>query len=419
MTGSGQASPRPRRPRKSDSPGAQNKARTVALLGGPRPEILAETQARGWRLLHLQHSNYVVPPRLEIDGALLLATYNDPRIRKALTRVRAAVRLGSAPAPEARRFPAVLPDQAAEGRLAAGHFAERGFRQVGYVGSRPLQELRPLFESFRDRSAELGMACHLLEIDRGALARSQDPHIMTKQRVFTEWLRSVPKPVGILAPNDSRAARYAFWTAEAGFNVPLEVAILGRGNMTEICESVTPTLSSIDPDKAGLARAACDLLARLMAGEPPPRKPVIVPPAVVVERESTRLLVTADPQLAAALRYLREHLREELSVDGVAREVGVSRRKLERAFQQHLHRGINDELRRIRLEEFCRLMLTTDRSIARLAPEVGFHNLANLYRAFKAACGMTPRQYRMRNAERGMRNGEGAEGGAEGGTRRP
>ena len=388
-----------KRPVLPGSPRAQRKPLTVALLATPCHEFLAEAQARGWRLLPMEYCGYAISPGREIDGALLGTSPSDPRIREMIARVRTAVRLSLASSSGRRRFPAILPDPAAEGRLAAGHFAERGFRHVAYVGSWPLQEGRRLFESFRDRATELGMTCHRLRISRGGHGRSTDSRIISKQRDFTDGLRTVPKPVGLLAPNDQRAARYAFWADEAGFNVPLEVAILGRGNRTEICDNVMPTLSSIDRNDADRIRAACELLARLMAGERPPRKPIIVPPAGIVERESTRLLAMPDPDVAAALRYLWDHLDQDLSVDDVACAVGVSRRKLERVFHRDLRHGVNDELRRKRLKELCRLMLTTDRSVARLAPTVGFRSLTNLYKAFHAAYGMTPRQYRRMNGQ--------------------
>ena len=377
----------------------RRKAPTVALGIGPSPRILAEAQQRGWRLVQLQYCRYVIPPGLEIEGALLETPIPDPRTRKILARVRAAVRIGVAPTRGDRRLPAILPDQAAEGRLAAEHFAERGFHHVGYVGNRPLQELRTLFERFRDRAAELGMKCHLLQITPVERVVDLDSCILSKQKTFTDWLRTVPQPLGLLAPNDKRAARYAMWAAEAGFRMPVDIAILGRGNRLEICESAVPPLSSIDMNAGGRIGAACDLLARLMAGEPPPRAPVIVPPTGIVERESTRLLATPDPDVAAALRYLWDHLAQDLSVNDVARAVGVARRKLERAFQRSLRRGINDELRRKRLEERCRLLLATDLPVAQLGPAVGFRSLTNLNRAFKAAHGMTPQQYRTRNAE--------------------
>ena len=122
----------------------------------------------------------------------------------------------------------------------------------------------------------------------------------------------------------------------------------------------------------------------------------MIAPRHVVERESTNVLATPDPKVAAALRYMWDHLDLDLSVDAIAHEVGVSRRTLECAFRKHLRRGINAELRRKRLEVFRELLISSDTPIADLAPMVGFRTMVHLQRSFRRAYGMSPRQFRAR-----------------------
>ena len=106
----------------------------------------------------------------------------------------------------------------------------------------------------------------------------------------------------------------------------------------------------------------------------------MIPPKGVVERETTDVLATPDPHVAAALRYMWDHLDLDLSVDDIAREVGVARRTLDRLFHTHLHRGVNAELRRKRLEVFRDLLISTELPIAELAPMVGFGTMVHLQR---------------------------------------
>ena len=84
----------------------------------------------------------------------------------------------------------------------------------------------------------------------------------------------------------------------------------------------------------------------------------------------------------------------ELSVDDVAEEVGVSRRSLERGFRQQLGRGVNEELRRKRLERCCELLLDTDLPLSEIVSMVGLRSKAYLHRAFLKAYGVTPGHYR-------------------------
>ncbi len=291
-------------------------------------------------------------------------------------------------------------DLAAQGRLAAEHFADRGFRQVGYVGNWPWSNAKPLYDAFRERAAELEIDCFLHQLRPGdAETETRAALYERRSREFAAWLHSVPHPLGLLTYDDSTAGKLCVMSRAAGFMVPEDVAILGRGNNTYTCETSPVVLSSIDEDYEALGRTAARLLKDLMSGGAIPPSHTMIPPKCVVERQSTNVLAVADPTVARALRFMWGHLEQDLSVNDVADEVGVSRQKLERAFRAHLHRGVNAELRRKRLEEFRRLLLSTDRPIADLAPLTGFRTMAHLHKTFRQVHGMSPRQYRTRGAK--------------------
>ena len=172
------------------------------------------------------------------------------------------------------------------------------------------------------------------------------------------------------------------------------VAVLGYGNWVQ-CEVAPVRLSSVDPGLDKRVKVAMRLLRRLMKGERGPKEPIMVPPAGIVERRSTSILAVADPTVRRALRFMWDHFEQDLSVEDVAHELGVNRRKLERAFQRELGRTVRDELRRKRLEAVCKLLRSTNDPIADIAPRVGYRSTQYLHRAFRAAYGMTPRTYRL------------------------
>jgi LacI family transcriptional regulator len=184
------------------------------------------------------------------------------------------------------------------------------------------------------------------------------------------------------------------WMRQAGLAIPNDVAVLVRGAHVDLCESSIPTLSSLVLDEETRTRAACDLLDRLMAGEPVPAAPIKIPPLGVVERESTNVLATADRVVAAALRYMWDHLDLDLSDESVAAAVGVSRRQLSRRFRSALGRSFTDELRRKRLDTLKELLRSTDLKVADLATKAGFRSATYLHRSFRKAFGMTPAKYR-------------------------
>ena len=367
---------------------------TVALALPPNPWIRGEALARGRRMVYLWHLFFHLPAQAAPRGALVNLLPDDDRVRRLLRMGCKVVRLGNFPHPDDGRVPAVLPDHEAEGRLAAEYFAGRGFRHVGYVGSDPWSNLKVLCDAFSARAVERGMACHLHRMKRGDPSETQMGTAPRKERAFKAWLREVPKPLGLLAYHDVRASAFAAWTAQAGFRVPADVAILGRGTDPDICEWSLPSVSALDLDEEGRTRTACDLLARLMAGEPGPKAPILVPPRGVITRESTNTLGAADPTVTAAVDYMWSHLDRDLSLDDVARVVGVPRHRLTRAFHDHLGRGVTAELLRRRLEVFRDLLCADDAPIADLAPRVGFRNLAHLHRQFRRAYGASPARYR-------------------------
>ncbi len=366
---------------------------TVALTVDVNRWLREEARVRGWRLFNIKYHFNQLPSGVVPQGALVDCLPDHELVQGWRRAGIPVVRLGLLPHPDDALVPVVLPDQEAEGRMAADHFHERGFRDVGYVGSDPWSEKQLLFEGFRARAEALGMVCHLTRF-RPADGESSENKRARQEREYADWLRTSPKPLGLLASGIARAVTQCSWADLAGFRIPEDVAVLSIGNMPEICESTIPTISTVERDRAGLIRSACSLLARLMAGEQVPKEPTVIAPREVVERESTNVLATTDAAVAAALRYMRNHLQQDLSVELLADKVGLSGRQLVRRFQKALHRSVTDELIRQRLGETKHLLRSTDIRIIDIATKVGFHSTVYLHRTFRRAFGQTPEEYR-------------------------
>jgi LacI family transcriptional regulator len=131
-----------------------------------------------------------------------------------------------------------------------------------------------------------------------------------------------------------------------------------------------------------------------MDGEPPPREPIIIPPRGVVTRQSTDILAVPHVPTARALRFIWEHYRERIHAPDVAAAAGLSRRGLDHAFRQHLHRSVTEELTRRRVEHAKDLLENTDLKAYEVAEQSGFSGLVYFSRLFKQAVGTGPRAYR-------------------------
>ena len=96
------------------------------------------------------------------------------------------------------------------------------------------------------------------------------------------------------------------------------------------------------------------------------------------------------------LRYIHEHFPESLSVAMIAASVGVSESECFRCFKKVLATTPNDYLLQYRIRAAAGMLSATDSSITEICYAAGFNQPSYFSKAFKAALGCTPREYRSR-----------------------
>lgn len=383
---------------------ARRPLRRLVLLSGLSENVARETvelvSEWHWDLRASWITPNEWPDDKPVAGALIGEFADDPLARRLLREKCPVVRLGLLPHPDDRLLPAVLPDCAASGRLAAEHFAARGFRTVAFVGfdpEDPEANAHLLYKAFLQRAEALGMICLVKKQHEKDEEKIKDKY---KKRIamLADWLRTLSKPVGVFTYDDVMSTRLFLACTKAGVAVPEEAALLGYGNSVN-CELTAVGLSSIDPADDERIRTALQLLHRLMEGAPAPREPILVPPRGIVERRSTDVLAVSDPVIARALRFIWDHFDQNLSIQDIAEAVGIPRRSLERGFRQHLDRSVHAELGRKRVTELRRLLLSTDAPLASLAARAGFFTLANAHKSFRRAYGVPPHKFRAKHRD--------------------
>ncbi len=203
-----------------------------------------------------------------------------------------------------------------------------------------------------------------------------------------------------MAATDDRAHHVLNVCGEYGIAVPDEVAVIGVDNDEMLCDLCDPPLSSValNPMKVGYEAAA--LLDRMMRGKLPPKGRILIPPLGVVMRRSTDLLCISDPDLAAAVRFIREHACEGIAVDDVVRRIHISRSTLKRRFTSILRRSPNDEIHRLQIDRVMQLLSTTKLPLAKIAESAGFRHVESMCKLFKRKTGMTPGGFRKMRPER-------------------
>ena len=95
----------------------------------------------------------------------------------------------------------------------------------------------------------------------------------------------------------------------------------------------------------------------------------------------------------AAIKYIQFNYSHDISVDDIAKAVGVSRSHLYRVFMSNVGQSPIDYLTGYRISEACSLLKNTGLSIAEIAVSVGFFDQFYFSRVFKRAKGMPPSKY--------------------------
>jgi LacI family transcriptional regulator len=304
-------------------------------------------------------------------------------------------------------FPRILPDDVATGALAARHFIERAFRHFAFFGAPWMLWSREREVGFRAEIqrtfAARAVAADIADLVgnftfasygpvRGAAAAFEGPQKL-RAAAMGAWLASLPKPLALFAANDLWGFELLQAAREVGLHVPDDVAVLGVDNEELLCEIAHPPLSSIRIGAERIGRLAVELLEDLLRRKPPGPNIARIEPMEVVTRQSTDVLAVDDPAVAAALRHIRQHAVEGLSVKQLLETVPVNRRTLERRFVSVLGHTPLEEIRRVRLER-AKALLQTDLPVYDIAARSGFATPEYMATSFLQATGMTPTAYR-------------------------
>jgi transcriptional regulator GlxA family with amidase domain len=98
--------------------------------------------------------------------------------------------------------------------------------------------------------------------------------------------------------------------------------------------------------------------------------------------------------LMRALRFMKEHFYEKLTLADVAGQAGLSADYFGRIFHSELKLSFSEYLTRLRVEEGKRLLQTSQASLGDIAYACGFEDQSYFTRVFRKTVGVTPSRYR-------------------------
>lgn len=104
-----------------------------------------------------------------------------------------------------------------------------------------------------------------------------------------------------------------------------------------------------------------------------------------------------DERVMEVKTYISEHYAEDLTLADIAANFGFSYNYLSAYFHKQTKEGFSEYLNRVRIEKACRLLSTTNSSIAEISSRTGYSDHTYFSRIFKKITGVTPSHYRRKN----------------------
>ena len=102
----------------------------------------------------------------------------------------------------------------------------------------------------------------------------------------------------------------------------------------------------------------------------------------------------ADDYILQILEYVNSHFREEISLETVARAVGVHPVTVSKLLSKQTGISFAAHLQYQRCSYGAKLLLASNLRVSEIALEAGFGSTRSFHRAFRAIYGRTPTQYR-------------------------
>ncbi len=287
-------------------------------------------------------------------------------------------------------LPVIKTDSYSIGKMASEHLLEKGLENLAFCGFDNYDWSRERGEFFSGFNSEAGCKTHFYI----ALKRIRRDDWENEQHHVSDWVKSLPKPVGIFACNDDRGQHILEVCKMNNLKVPEDVAVIGVDNDQMICDIGDPPLTSIALNVEPAGFEAARLLDQLINKKKISVKQVMVTASHVVQRQSSDILAVDDADVASAINYIRNNARKKILVDDVVKTTNVGRRSLEERFRKTIHRSIHKEIRQVRVELISKMLTDTDLPISEITSLFDFTDNEHISRYFKKEKGVTLQEFR-------------------------
>jgi LacI family transcriptional regulator, galactose operon repressor len=196
-------------------------------------------------------------------------------------------------------FDSVETDNVAGARTAIEDFIARGHREIAILGTEPhsFPSILQRRQGYEQALAEAGLTAHYIDAH-------YYEHEAAAAAAITS-LRANPEVTAVFCANDLVAVTFIQAARHAGIAVPNHVSVIGFDDI-DLASFISPALTTMAVDKAGMGRLAVTLLLHRLEFEEESVNSTLVRPKLI-ERETVFNLnaagsVAVKPSLAARSR---------------------------------------------------------------------------------------------------------------------
>ena len=334
-------------------------------------------------------------PAWDIDGIIYAHPQHSPEARAALSRLASLdiplVVIDPGDNPEickrSKDIALVRTEPDSIGEMAAQCFLSQGScRSYGYVPDvldREWSRLRG--DAFAAALRSNGAECRFFRPSAFAINDFSE---------ICAWLKSLPKPAGILAAYDDRALTVIEACAAEGLSIPRDVSLLSVDDDEMLCENCIPALSSIRPDQERSGYVAGALLSELMRHGSVKQHVTSLTVKSITHRSSTLAASPSGRLVQSALAFIRKNSRRAIGPKDVAAHLGVSRPLIDLRFRELLKTSVGRTIETERMNAVCTELSSGHYTIKEIAEHCDYADASQLMHRFKRHFGMTMREWR-------------------------
>lgn len=216
----------------------------------------------------------------------------------------------------------------------------------------------------------------------------------TRREQLRAYIQKLKKPLCVFIETPADALDAVTIADEIGLSIPDELGIVGMGFPNEMCRVSRINLTNVPIpwDEVGLAAAR--QLDRMTRGAGAPTTPELVTPGSIQVRASSTPELHEDARVRKALRFIRTHACEGISVPDVCRIAGACQSLLSTLVKQSTGKPLKRHIETEQVREAKDQLLFTRDPLPQIATRCGFGTQHNMINIFKKIEGVPPGTFR-------------------------